>query len=172
MPRVTLKQRADKFEITVDVLNNAKNQGVNVWNDDEMNEFLKGRRPRLKPDAKLSKKSAKKPKPGEDDLEHLRSALMKADTIEDVRILKEKAAGVKLALAAAKEAGESISLKEAKEAVIKIVAGLKARLLKLPSDTAPRVEGLGAAQAETAIREEINKALEELADDASGLFKD
>lgn len=192
MPRKTQIKRAEELGVSRDVLQNARAAGVNIWSDEEFAAWRKTVRPRMP--SKVAKKagkiataakgkvSAKKaarkraevvvqPELPGVTIEELAQQVKEADTYEGVKILNEKLAALQKATNIQKLDRDLIPMKEAKEAVIRIVSGLKGRLLKVPSDTAPRVEGLAAAKAEKVIREEMLKALEDLAEDGDRIFQ-
>lgn len=166
MPRRSYAEIGEPHGLTKAQVLNAKTDGVNVYDDAALAEWKRQRRPKADTGATLSAGS------GDDiTIEELEREVRRADDYNTVKILKEKIASLHQAQKMRREDRELIPLKEAKEAVIRIVSGLKGRLLKVPSDTAPRVEGLEAAKAEKVIREEIIKAMEDLADDSQQIFE-
>ena len=174
--RPTQEQRAADLGISRDMLQHARRAGVNVWDDEAMEKWKASRRPRVKKSASL-KKTEVVVKPMEQlalpgvSIEDLELEVKGAETYDEVKILKEKISALLQAQKVRKEERDLIPMKEAKEGVLRIVSGLKGRLLKVPSDTAPRVEGLAAAKAEKVIRAEMMKALEDLANDGHAIFE-
>ena len=162
--RKTQTARAEELGTTRNVIQNARQAGVDIWNDAEMKVWLDGRRMKVDPNARVTIIEGV-------TIEDLELEVKKAETYDEVKILKEKISALLQAQKVRKEERDLIPMKEAKEAVIRIVSGLKGRLLKVPSDTAPRVEGLGAAAVEKVIRAEMMKALEDLANDGHGIFE-
>ena len=167
--RRTQGERATELGTTRNVIQNARQAGVDIWDDADMERWLVGRRARVNPNAKVSVVTQME-LPGV-TIEDLELEVKKAETYDEVKILKEKISALLQAQKVRKEERDLIPLKEAKEAVIRIVSGLKGRLLKVPSDTAPRIEGLNAAKAEKVIREEMMGALEDLSNDGHGIFE-
>lgn len=162
--RKTQTARAEELGTTRNVIQNARQAGVDIWNDAEMSVWMDGRRARVDPNARVEIIDGV-------SIEDLEQCVKKAETYDEVKILKEKISALLQAQKVRKEERDLIPMKEAKEAVIRIVSGLKGRLLKVPSDTAPRVEGLSAAKVEKVIRAEMMKALEDLANDGHGIFE-
>jgi len=176
MPRKTLKQRAGEFGITIDILNNAKNQGVNVWNDDEMAAWVGNRRPKAD-----SGKSAKVSGIDADiasgdiptgSIEEIKDALAQATNYSLVKTLKEKLDAMLKIQKLEQESGKLISIEEVDERDVKIGSAIRAGILKLCNDTAPMVEGLDAAKAHAVLTEQGRAILEMLADGTSEFWKD
>jgi transposase-like protein len=67
-------------------------------------------------------------------------------------------------------AGQLIDANEVRESILRVVSAARGELLKLPSDLAPRVEGLPAAQVQAIIRDEIFAVLTRLSDSTSDLY--
>jgi len=166
---MTQVERAEELGVTRNVIQNARNAGVDIWDDEGMRVWLDGRRVRVNPKARVPVQTELE-LPGV-TIEDLELEVKGAETYDEVKILKEKISALLQAQKVRKEERDLIPMKEAKEAVLRIVAGLKGRLLKVPSDTAPRVEGLNAAKVEKVIRAEMLAALEDLANDGHGIFE-
>lgn len=162
--RQTIKEILEETGLTRHQFDWGRKQGFDMFTAEGRAEYASNKRHRIKADAELSSFL--------EDESTIIGKLNKATKIEDVKLLKEKAHGMKLALEADATAGKLIPLREAKEGVVRIVSELKSRLLKMPSDLAPRAEGLEAAKVEKVIKEELYLKLEEFADSAKNLFAD
>jgi phage terminase Nu1 subunit (DNA packaging protein) len=69
-----------------------------------------------------------------------------------------------------REIGELIPTAEVRESVIRVYSAVRAELLKLPSDCAPRIEGLSASAIQKFLREEIVAILTRLSDENANSF--
>ena len=132
-----------------------------------MIEWQSGRRHRLKPGAKLAPKS---PEAKAQSLEELEDAIKRASDIDAVKILKEKLAGIKIAVQVRAETRELVSVGEVRQSITRVVSAARAQLLKLSSDVPPKLAGLNEAEMQTIIREEITEILTRLSDETSSLY--
>ena len=176
MPRKTLQQRAAEFGISIDILNNAKNQGVNVWNDEEMAAWVGSRRPKADSgksgqisgtDAEIA--SGEIPT---GSIDEIKDALARATNYSLVKTLKEKLDAMLKIQKLEQESGKLISIEEVDERDVKIGSAIRAGILKLCNDTAPMVEGLDAAKAHAVLTEQGRAILEMLADGTSEFWRD
>lgn len=176
MPRKTLKQRAAEFGISIDILNNAKNQGVNVWNDGEMAAWVGNRRPKAD-SGKSGQISATDAEIASGDIptgsiDEIKDALALATNYSLVKTLKEKLDAMLKIQKLEQESGKLISIEEVDERDVKIGSAIRAGILKLCNDTAPMVEGLDAAKAHAVLTEQGRAILDMLADGTSEFWKD
>lgn len=146
---------------------NAKNQGVNIWSNSEMEDWSKGKRHRLKPDAKLE---AGSDEGNAQSLEEIEDQIRKSKDIETIKILKAKLDGLKIAVAIRKETRELVDAGEVRQSITKVVSAARGALLKLSSDLPPRLAGLSEAKMQPVIRAEIIEILTVLADETSILY--
>jgi hypothetical protein len=165
MAKRTLKDVMEMHGITRDVLNAAKAKGVNVWNDSEMVLHFAGTRHRIAPGAEMSDGADAQ------SLEQMEDAIRRAKGIDDVKILKEKLAALKIAVQVRTETKELIPVGEARQSMTRCVSAARAELLKMSSDLPPRLAGLGEAQIQKEIREAVVEVLTRLADETNELYQ-
>jgi hypothetical protein len=165
MPKRTLNDVMETHGITRNVLNAAKLKGVNVWNDADMIEHLAGTRHRLAAGAEMSEGSDAQ------SLEEMEDAIRRAKGIDDVKILKEKLAALKIAVQVRTETKELIPVGEARQSMTRCVSAARGELLKMSSDLPPRLAGLGEAQIQKVIREAVVEVLTRLADETNELYQ-
>jgi len=168
MPRKTKKSRAAELGITFNVLNNASNQGVDIWQDKAMLKWLETNRPRVPADAAI---------PAGDSamdahtIEAIKDEITKATDYNTVKILNEKLKGIQMAVKVQKETGELVGRDAMRENDTRIGAVVKAGVLKLCNDAAPVVEGLDAAAAHKVLRLQGDEILNMMADEQGAFWK-
>ena len=168
MSRPTIAEKCERHGITKSVWHAAKQDGVNVWNDAELKAWLETRRPRTSKNARLPDRPAGSELP---TVEGLEEALKRAESYEEVKIYKEKLAGLKIALAVRAEARELVSAAEVRESIARVVSAARGEILKLSNDLPPRLEGLTAGPMQAIIRDAIHEILTRLSDDSSALYQ-
>lgn len=171
MPRTTIADACRQRGIDRKDWDEAKRQGVDPWDRKAMEEWLGARRHRIKPGATLSAGVA-----GDEGeamtLEEIEDKIRRASNIDDVKILKEKVLALKGVVAVREETRELVSVGEVRESMTRVYSAVRAELLKLPSDCAPRCEGLPAAQIQKLLRDEIQAILTRLSDEKGRLYAD
>jgi hypothetical protein len=158
MPKRTKADLLKVHGITRDVLDAAQSKSVNIWNDDELSEYLANTRHRIKPGAEIRDPESA----AAQSLEQIENAIRSAQDIDTVKILKEKVMALKGVVAVQVETRELISIGEVKEDIIKCVSASRAEFLKLSSDLPPKLAGLEEAMIESVVREEVNAILSRL----------
>ena len=167
MPKKTYKDICEKHGITRGMMDAAKADGVNCRNDSDLAEWLKGRRHRIKPDAKIpvGDKAAHA-----ESLEEIEAAIRKSSDIDTIKILKAKLDALKVAVAIRKEMRELIDIGEVRQAGTRAASAARGELLKLSSDLPPRLAGLSEAKMQPVIRAEVVEILGRLADATSSIY--
>ena len=169
MPRTTIAEACRKRGIDRKDWDEAKRQGVDPWDQKAMIEWQAGRRHRLKPGATLPPES---PEAKAQSLEEIEDAIKRASDIDAVKILKEKLAGIKIAVQVRAETRELVPVGEVRQSITRVVSAARSQLLKLASDTPPKLAGLNEAEMQTIIRDEITEILTRLSDETSALYAD
>ena len=167
MPKKTYKQIAEFHGVTRDQVDAAKNKGVNIYNDEDMEEHFANVRHRTKPGTKLSEEVATA-----QTLEQMEHAIRSATNIDDVKILKEKVLALKGIVAVQTDTRELVPVGEVRQSMTKVVSAARGELLKMSADLPPRVEGLSAPQIQRVIRDSVIEILARLADETSALYAD
>lgn len=167
MPKRTYKDLEKLHGVSRDQINAAKSQGVDIWNDAACAEHLGSRRHRLKPGATLPPES---PEAKAQSLEEIEDAIKRATDIDAVKILKEKLAGIKIAVQVRAETRELVPVGEVRQSITRVVSAARSQLLKLSSDVPPKLAGLSEAEMQNIIREEITEILTRLSDETSSLY--
>lgn len=165
MPRKH-KDIAELHGITVDVVKNMSRDGVKVHDDEAMREALAKKRHRISDDAKISDDEA-----SEIDLTTLaglKDLLLQTQDIATAKIIKEKADAFKKILAAEKEEGLVIALREVHERETKIGVAVKAAFDKMENDLPGACAGLD----EVGIIEVYRKLKREILVDLADLQSD
>ena len=169
MPKPTLKSIYEKHGLTRDKFNAIRAKGVNVYNEAELMEAIGSQRHRLPDDAKLHGNS----KAGKaQNLEEVEAALMLSNDNNQIKLLKDKLSGLKIAQAIRKESRDLIPVGEVREAATKVISAARGELLKLTSDLPPRLAGLSESKMQTVIRSEIIETLTRLSNEAGALYAD
>ena len=171
MPTKTLTARAKELGITRNVLNDARQAGVNHWSDEEMKDWLAKRRPRAGGKTKPKVEAGPVIDGDEVTVEQLERDVKAASDYNEVRTIKEKIAALLQAQKVRKEEGQLLSRKEVEERDTRIASAVKGALLKFTNDAAPMVEGLNAAKAQKVIKAQMMGILEQLASDQSEFWK-
>ena len=167
MPKLTYKQIATLHGITRDQVDAAKNKGVNIHNQEELAEHLKGVRHRTKPGTELSDEIATA-----QTLEQMEHAIRSATNIDDVKILKEKVLALKGIVAVQTDTRELVPVGEVRQSMTRACSAARGEFMKLTSDLPPRLEGLPASSMSKIIKTEIIAILTRLSDETSALYAD
>lgn len=167
MPRTTIAEACRKRKIDRKDWDEAKRQGVDPWDQKAMIDWQSGRRHRLKPGATLPPES---PEAKAQSLEEIEDAIKRASDIDAVKILKEKLAGIKIAVQVRAETRELVPVGEVRQSITRVVSAARAQLLKLSSDVPPKLAGLTEAEMQVIIREEITEILTRLSNETSELY--
>lgn len=168
MPRTTIAEACRQRGIDRQDWEEAKRQGVDPWDRKAMKEWQDSRRHRIQPGTEITEPEAA----GAQTLEQMEDALRKAQSIDDVKILKEKLTALKTAVQVRRETRELISLAEVEERDIRIAAVVKAGILKLCNDSSPMCEGLGAAEIHGVLLRQGTQVLEMMADEQSAFWQE
>ena len=134
-----------------------------------MDNWLAGRRHRIKPGTKLP---ADTPEAEAETIEQIELALRKATDIDAVKILSEKLRGLQTALKIQRESRELVPVGEVRAAMTRVTSAARAEILKLAADMPPRLEGLDAAAMQKILRDAIHEILTRLSDETSKLYSD
>lgn len=173
MPQTTIAAACRERGIKRNDWNEAKAQGVDPWDRAAMDAWLGSRRHRLADGATLSTSSADFVPAGDAmTLEQIEDLIRRATNIDDVKILKEKVLALKGVVAVREETKELIDIGQVRESATRVYSAVRAELLKLPSDCAPRCEGLTAPAIQKLLREEIVAILTRLSDESSKLYEE
>jgi hypothetical protein len=170
MPKKTQAQIAATHGITKHALSAIKAKGVNVFNDAELAAAIANQRPRISAKAKLPDPAMHGDKPVAQTIEEIEDALKRAVSFEEVKILKEKLAGLKIAVQVRAESRDLIPRGEVRESITRVISAARGEILKLASDIPPRVEGLPAAKTARIIHDEIIAILSRLSDETNALY--
>lgn len=168
MPQTTIAAACRKRGIDRKVWDEAKRQGVDPWDVSAMEEWLGKRRHRIQPGAAIETGDAQEAQ----SLEDIEDALRKAQSIDTVKILKEKLLGLKAVVQVRQETRELISVGEVDARDIRVAAVVKAGVLKLCNDSAPMCEGLDAASIHAVLLKQGTQVLEMMADEQSAFWKE
>ena len=166
MPRTTIAEACRKRGIDRADWDEAKRQGIDPWSVQDMEEWLKGRRHRIKPGTKLTEDQSSNAQ----TLEQIEDAIRKAQDIDTVRILKEKVMALKGIVAVQQETRELVPSGEVRESMTAVYSVVRAEMLKLTSDLPPQIAGLGEAKIQSILRTAIVDILTRLSDSQSKLF--
>lgn len=166
MPRTTIADACKAREIDRKDWDEAKRQGVDPWDRKAMDEWLGGRRHRIKPGAGLVGKVSSTAQ----TIEEMENAIRCAQDIDSVKILKEKVAALKIALSVRTDSRELVPVGEVRQSMTRIVSAARGELLKLASDLPPSMEGVSAAKIQKILREAIVDTLTRLADETNALY--
>lgn len=171
MPSTTIAAACRERGIPRKDWDEAKRQGVDCWDRAAFDEWQSGRRHRLKPDATLP------PDPGTPEgdamtLEQIEDRIRRAVGIDEIKILKEKAAALKITTGIRADTKELVAVGEVRESMTRVYSAVRGEMLKLPSDCAPRLEGLSASQIQALLRDEVISILTRLSDETSKLYAD
>lgn len=169
MPRKTQSEIAAAHGITRDALTAIKAKGVNIYNDADLAAAIGKQRPRIAANAKLPESADA---PVAQTVEEIEEKLKSATSFEEVKIYKEKLAGLKIAIQVRAESRDLIPRGEVRESITRVVSAARGEILKLASDIPPRVEGLPAAKTARIIHEEIVAILSRLSDETNALYAD
>ena len=164
----TLAQRADEFGITKDKLNAIKAKGINVWNDDEMEDHLKTAKTRAnfkKSDGETSIESAQTV----DEMEEMIRTSLDYNVI---KVMSEKVKGLKLAHAYKMDTAESFTAAEVRERDARIGAAVRQMTMRIESDLPAQCEGLTATQLKRLLRDFAKSLLTDLANMQSDFWDD
>ena len=101
----------------------------------------------------------------------MEDALRRSKSIDEIKILKEKLAALKIAVQVRTETRELVSVGEVRQSMTRIVSAARGELLKLSSDLPPRLAGLNEAKIQGIIREAIVEILARLADETNELYQ-
>jgi hypothetical protein len=177
MPKKTIAQICAAHGITRDKLNAIRTKGINAWDDAALAAAIKRQRPRVSKQAEIKSPSGPATKtppvdarPVAQTIEEIEDALKRATSFDEVKILKEKLAGLKIAVSVRAESRDLISVGEVRESITRVVSAARGEVLKLASDLPPRLEGLGAAQMQKIIHAEIIAILTRLSDESTDLY--
>ena len=170
MPKRTYKEICGIHNITRDIMNYAKAEGVNVMNDAEMGKWVAARR--KKNDSKANSQEA-----GDSDgkpltLEELELELSAAPTPQIAQMRKIQISGLREGLKFRQERNELIPLGEVKERDTRIANAVRSACIKLENDLPPKGVGLDEAGMQKAFRPVIRQILEDLADSQSDFWRD
>lgn len=171
MPRTTIAEACRERGIPRQDWDEARRQGVDCWDRAAFDEWQAGRRHRLKPDAVLPP-DPETPEGEAMTLEQIEDRIRRATGIEEIKILKEKSAALKITTGIRADTRELVPVGEVRESMTRVYSAVRGELLKLPSDAAPRLEGLGAAQIQALLRDEIIAILERLSSETGKLYAD
>jgi hypothetical protein len=172
MPKKTQAQIAQAHGITKDALSAIKAKGVNIYNDAELSAAIGKQRPRIAANATLPPSAATGGEASAQTIEQMENAIRRAVSFEEVKILKEKLAGLKIAVSVRAESRDLIPRGEVRESITRVVSAARGEILKLASDLPPRVEGLPAAKIARVIHDEVIAILSRLSDETSALYED
>ena len=168
MPKRTIKDVCEIHGISLDSFKSAKSHGVNVWNDDEMADHLASRRHRIKPGTKIPEDA---PAAAAYTLEEIEHELRATDSINVVKILKDKLAALKIAVDVRASIRELVPAGEVRQSITKVVSAARAELLKLAADMPPKLDGLDTAAMQQVIRDEVVEVLTRLSDETNALYQ-
>jgi len=160
---------AEDHGVTIPVIKKLSLKGVNVYDFDAVAEALSKQRHRIKPDAKLSPELVND---SLDTLESLKAQALQATSLDDAKIIKEKAAALQGLIKVEREMGKLIPLAEVDERDTRIAAAIKAAMLKTQNDMPPVLEGLSSVDIRIKIGEHNIGILKDLADAQSEFWKD
>ena len=172
MPKRTYKEICGIHNITRDIVNYAKAEGVNVFNDADMGKWVAARR--KKNDSKANSQSV--PEASDQDgkpltLEQLEVELSSAPTPQIAQMRKIQISGLREGLKFRQERNELIPLGEVKERDTRIANAVRAACITLENDLPPKGVGLDEAGMQKAFRPVIRGILEMLADAQSDFWK-
>lgn len=134
-----LKQKtiAGKHGVSLDIIKKMSSAGVDVQDDEAVKEHIKNTRHRTKPGATT---------PGAEgdmqSLASLKNLLLTTTDIETAKIVKEKAEAFRKLIAAEKEEGLVISIREVEERETKIGSATKAAFDKMGNELPGKCSGL------------------------------
>jgi hypothetical protein len=169
MPKKTLSGIAAAHGITRDKLNAIRAKGVNAWDEKALAAAIKGQRPRVSKTARLAAPPADQ-RPVAQTVEEIEDELKRATSFDDVKILKEKLAGLKIAVSVRAESRDLVPVGEVRESITRVVSAARGEILKLASDLPPRLEGLSAAKMQRIIHAEVIDVLRRLSDETNDLY--
>lgn len=169
MPRTTIAEACRQRGIDRQDWEEAKRQGVDPWDRKAMNSWQSGRRHRLKPDATLPPDS-ENPEGEAMSLEQIEDRIRRANGIEEIKILKEKSAALKITTGIRADTRELVPVGEVREAITAAYAIVRARLQKMASDAAPRLSGLSESDCQKVLTEQITDVLEEISSEKFSIF--
>ena len=168
MPRRTHKQIAEEHGVTMDQLRYAKDRGANIYDNDALAAFLRGKRPKSDVPGPPAPAVSGDLESIEDIENILRSPAIDRHT---VTVYKEKLLALKNAISVRREMGQLIERGQVQEDITRICSAARAELIKLSNDLPPRLAGLGEAQMQKVLRTSIHEILTRLADDANELYE-
>ena len=168
MPQTTIAAACRERGIDRKQWDEAKRQGVDCWDRKAFDEWQGKRRHRIKPGAKVNGNSTAAKA---DTIEQMEDALRRSKSIDEIKILKEKLAALKIAVQVRTETRELVSVGEVRQSMTRIVSAARGELLKLSSDLPPRLAGLAEAKIQGIIREAIVEILTRLADETNELYQ-
>lgn len=171
MPKQTLKQICERHGITRDQLNAARAKGVNPWSDKALAKHLGAVRHRIKPNAKLAPLPEIPPDASpEQTLEMIERRLMDETDHSQIKILKDKMAGLLTGVKVRAMTRDLVPIGEVKDSIFKIVSAARGELLKLTSDLPPQLSGATAPAIQKKLRAEIIAILTRLSDDCDAAY--
>lgn len=167
MPRTTISEACRKRGIDRKEWDEARRQGIDPWDRNAWDEWKSKRRHRIKPGTELP--------PDENggtpqSVEDIEDALRKSRSIDEVKILKEKLAALKLAIQYKTETRELVPVGEVRQSATRVYSAVRGELLKLSSDLPPRLAGLNEAPMQSLIRAAILEILTRLSDETAKLY--
>lgn len=169
MPRTTIADACRKRGIDRKDWDEAKRQGIDPWDVQQMENWLGSRRKRIKPNASIPDDT---PAAEADSVEAIRDELAKSKDYETVKILSEKLKGLQVALRVQRESRELVPVGEVRQSMTRVTSAARAEILKLAADMPPRLEGLDAAAMQKILRDAIHEILTRLSDETSKLYAD
>ena len=140
MKKESYPELAKRYGISIDRVKKLKGDGVDVHDEQEVRERISKQRHRINPDAEIAASDI-----SDDDkqtLASLKNLLLTTRDLETAKIVKEKALAFKGLLAAEKEEGLVISIREVEERETKIGSAVKAAFDKMGNDLPGSCAGL------------------------------
>ena len=165
MPKRTYKDLVKLHGVTLDQINAAKSNGVDIWNDEAVKVWLETKRHRIKPGAEMSEDIG-----ATQTLAEIEEAIKRATNIDDVKILKEKVLALKGIVSVQQETRQLVPTSEVREEIVRCVSITRAELMKITSDLPPRISGLSEGAIQKILSEEIRSILTNLSSEVGCLF--